>query len=459
MVKLIRLEGGVKDGLVGGSEINNNFSSSIFVQPKSRLALRSVQAQLDRGRTFSVPAGTVYNYRINGGQGDSFTEVAVPAVSEEGSLDPILQEMQVAANSTAPPVTTQDKYHGSYHIYDMESNKARLRSYQADDKHAGYDQWTDLEGGSALTKTADTLSSDGSAEVETVLAEVVPLVSNTVKFTLTNVGSMIWAHAEFDDSDNEAYGINITATGVGLIVNNSQVAFRGMVPAIGDQYELKKLGTGITLTVRNAADAVLYTLNGTLDNTYIQSQVLYNIIKIPNGETTAISSGADALQALDIDPNDPAGDGRAHSFRVNFPSVNSTGGVLSLARTCGFVDDTNYDNTGAPAEIEAPNVSNGTDVFGVLVAIDGLDLDTYVGSFNKIRGNVNILDVIRIETEDASNIINYQSNFPVPLDLKNDREQVVRNLTVRFLDNDLKVIKFQGKPIVILELYGPDEST
>ena len=457
MVKLIRLKGQAKAGNVG-SEINNNFSSSIFVQPKSRLALRSVQVELSQVREFNVPSNTIFNYRINGGQGDAFTEVSVPAIGDQQSLNPIVQEMQVAANSTAPPVSTQDKYHGSYHIYDIHDEKVRLRSYQAEDKNAGYDQWEDDIGGSALTKTADTLSSDGTAEVVTFLTHVVPLVSNTVKFTLTNVGSMVWAHTEYNDSDNEVYGINITATGVGLIVNNSQVAFRGIAPVAGDQYELKKLGTGITLTVRNAAGAVLYTLDGTLNNTYIQSQALYNVIKIPNGETTAISSGADALQALDIDPENPQGDGRAHSFRVKFPSINGNA-FLTLGPTLGFDPDTDYDNTGAPAEIIAVRVSNGTELQGVLVAIDGLDLDTYIGATNQVIGNVNILDVLKLDSNSVNNTIDYQSNFPVPLDLKNDREAIIRNLRVRFLDNNLNVLKYRGQPVVILELYGPDEST
>ena len=440
MVKLIRLKGQAKAGNVG-SEINNNFSSSIFVQPKSRLALRSVQVELSQVREFNVPSNTIFNYRINGGQGDAFTEVSVPAIGDQQSLNPIVQEMQVAANSTAPPVSTQDKYHGSYHIYDIHDEKVRLRSYQAEDKNAGYDQWEDDIGGSALTKTADTLSSDGTAEVVTFLTHVVPLVSNTVKFTLTKV-----------------YGINITATGVGLIVNNSQVAFRGIVPVAGDQYELQKLGTGITLTVRDSTDAILYTLDGTLNSTYIQSQALYNVIKIPNGETTAISSGADALQALDIDPENPQGDGRAHSFRVKFPSINGNA-FLTLGPTLGFDPDTDYDNTGAPAEIIAVRVSNGTELQGVLVAIDGLDLDTYIGATNQVIGNVNILDVLKLDSNSVNNTIDYQSNFPVPLDLKNDREAIIRNLRVRFLDNNLNVLKYRGQPVVILELYGPDEST
>ena len=163
-------------------------------------------------------------------------------------------------------------------------------------------------------------------------------------------------------------------------------------------------------------------------------------------------------EALDIDPTDPASDGRSHSFRVNFPNLNGTN-VQTLARTLGFDSATNYDNTDAPATIVAPRVSTGTELNGVLVAIDGLDLDTYVGATNGIQNDVNILDVLQLPSNSADQSIDYQSNFPVPLDLKNDREQIIRNLRLRFLDNDLNVLAYKGEPIVVLELYGPDEST
>lgn len=458
MVKLIRLKGQAKSGSTG-VEINNNFSSSIFVQPKSRLALRSVQVELEKARGFAVPVNTIYRYRINGGLNDDLTTVAVPAVSDQGSLNPILTEMQIAANSTAPVVSAASKYSGSLHIYDMNAEKARLRSYQADPKNAGYDNWL-VDSGSFTTLTADALTSDGSQEVETYLTEVVPLVNNTVNFTYAVTGDITWAHVEYDAPSQKIYGVQIdsTLTPVSLIANNSIAATSPYAITAGDVVQMTKSGRTITLTVTDNLGSLQVSLTAELNDTYVRPQALYNLISIPQGQTTGITSGGNALQALDIDPTDPASDGRAHSFRVNFPNLNGTN-VQTLARTLGFDSATNYDNTGAPATIEAPRVSTGTELNGVLVAIDGLDLDTYVGATNGIQNDVNILDVLQLPSNSADQSIDYQSNFPVPLDLKNDREQIIRNLRLRFLDNDLNVLAYKGEPIVVLELYGPDEST
>ena len=47
----------------------------------------------------------------------------------------------------------------------------------------------------------------------------------------------------------------------------------------------------------------------------------------------------------------------------------------------------------------------------------------------------------------------------MPLDLKNEREVIIRDLRVRFLDSELKPRSFVGNPSVVLELYGPEESS
>jgi len=94
----------------------------------------------------------------------------------------------------------------------------------------------------------------------------------------------------------------------------------------------------------------------------------------------------------------------------------------------------------------------------VLVVIDGLDLDTYMGGVNRGPSNVNILDVL-FEDPNKPRTISQIVSFPMPLDLKNEREVIIRDLRVRFLDSNLKPRSFVGNPSVVLELYGPEESS
>ena len=97
-----------------------------------------------------------------------------------------------------------------------------------------------------------------------------------------------------------------------------------------------------------------------------------------------------------------------------------------------------------------------------MVAIDGLDLESYSGvqvGGGLTNGHVNFLDVI-YPTHERPNEIQYFADFPVPLFMKNNREINLKDLRISFVKQvDGTRATFRGSPVVVLEIYDPDEST
>ena len=136
----------------------------------------------------------------------------------------------------------------------------------------------------------------------------------------------------------------------------------------------------------------------------------------------------------------------------------------NLGAILGYTTSGVIDNTGDPASfssnLEPPGQLSDP---GIMVCIDGLDLESYsgrqVGSSQSVQGSLNILDVV-YPTHDRPNEIQYFADFPVPLFLKNNRQLNIKDLNVRFVrQNNGRPLVFRGNPTVVLELYSPGEST
>ena len=181
-----------------------------------------------------------------------------------------------------------------------------------------------------------------------------------------------------------------------------------------------------------------------------------NTLKIGAGQPLALrAASTQTLAGLD------QGDGTTHQITLIWSSDqnNDKAKRIPIAAQLGFTSGNRYTNSGAPTTITSENSATGLIAnSGVLVVIDGLDLDTYMGGVNRGPSNVNILDVL-FEDPNKPRTISQIVSFPMPLDLKNEREVIIRDLRVRFLDSNLKPRSFVGNPSVVLELYGPEESS
>ena len=541
MVKLIKLVG---NSAVGGSTpdkvINNVFSNSITVKPKSRIALRACQVNFDdtsAQRDFTVPIGSdTFSYAIGSATTDVVNvQIPQPAAARadpDGNYKTaslVVTAMTEAANSTAPPASTASRYSGLHHRYLINGdNKTVIQTFKADEEDAEFQNWIETANGKSValsttinaTKsltlltagtgyTAGPASTTGGSgtgliveltvdagavtdilirnggdgeyvdgEIITVStggtgctfqlhacdlnqAEIVPLVSSTQTFKLDSPAACTWAIRPLDGDDDIAYGLQILGNGkYQALLNDTELSTPSTFNAsIDDTITIVKVGKTITITATSTLGT--YTQSGDLGVSasgynFITEQNFMNTLQIGAGQPLALrAASTQTLAGLD------QGDGTTHQITLIWSSDqnNDKAKRIPIAAQLGFTSGNRYTNNGAPTTITSENSATGLIAnSGVLVVIDGLDLDTYMGGVNRGPSNVNILDVL-FEDPNKPRTISQIVSFPMPLDLKNEREVIIRDLRVRFLDSNLKPRSFVGNPSVVLELYGPEESS
>jgi len=291
-------------------------------------------------------------------------------------------------------------------------------------------------------------------------AEIVPLVSSTQTFKLDSPAACTWAVRPLDGDDDIAYGLQILGNRkYQALLNGTELGTPSAFNAtINDEITIVKVGKTITIT----ADGVfgVYSQTGDLGVSasgynFITEQNFMNTLRIGAGQPLALrEASTQTLAGLD------QGDGANHQITLIWTSDENDQASkrIPLAAQLGFTYG-RYVNNGAPTTITSESQATGLIAnSGVLVCIDGLDLDTYMGGVTRGPSNVNILDVL-FEDPNKPRTISQIVSFPMPLDLKNEREVIIRDLRVRFLDSNLKPRSFVGNPSVVLELYGPKESS
>ena len=247
-------------------------------------------------------------------------------------------------------------------------------------------------------------------------------------------------------------GATVDITVVGGAVVTSTISNAGSGYTSGDILTIQLGNNDATVTVGITDDTVF---TATIPNSLLQIQNISNEIKLINtGGLTPLQ--IDDAEVMIIDQLEPDQLSSTSPVDVNL-QFNSDLGVL-----LGFHDDT-YNKTGDPAQflgnVAAPGSLKNP---GIMVAIDGLDLESYSGvqvGGGIQNGHVNFLDVI-YPTHEHPNEIQYFADFPVPLFMKNNREINVKDLRIAFVKQiDGKRATFRGSPVVVLEIYDPDEST
>ena len=175
------------------------------------------------------------------------------------------------------------------------------------------------------------------------------------------------------------------------------------------------------------------------------------------------------VTTIDLNP-DPTllGSGVQTSGSLQFNTVTGLG-FSRLGHFLGFPDaDSPYQGVGDPVVIHSPRRFGGILNYpGVMLAVEGLDLDTYSGNIDVQPQGLSIIDVLYPEDPDELNVIQMRVNDAMKLNIKNESTIGIRDLRLAFyrdgedsLGNDngrFEKLQFIGTPVVVLEIYDPDE--
>jgi len=482
MVKLIKLTGQADaPGSNANKEIQNTFRDNIFVEPNSRLALRSVFVELDQSSTSQVfPVKTSsdsYQYRISGSLSDYVT--VSPTIADYPDLSLLLRELQVQANKTLPQDSgtfLRGDYLGLHNAWRKVGNRAQLDVYQAVlDACDFVNDWTISEGDASSLdplQSNGTFGADGTERVVLQSLFAVPVLASESTFECKNITDGGGNYAEFewslivnDNPSDKLWTVKLTDAGsYQLFVNGSLVgATSDQVAQDNDIVSVKKEGTSVTLTVTYAGGGT-ESEAGTLNATFAKEQNLSNELTVINtGGVTPLELGnstgqpCEIMQIESLDSNNLML-GATSSVTIDLDFSGKLGAVL------GYTTSSSLVQTGDPASFTSNVQPPGSLINpGIMVCIDGLDLESYsgtqIGGSQSQQGALNILDVI-YPVHDRPNEIQYFADFPVPLFMKNQRQINIKDLRLKFVRlNEGQPVIFRGTPTVVLEIYSPGEST
>jgi len=454
MVKLIRLKG---DSAKNNKEIRNIFSDSITLGKNSRLALRSAKVtmltSIDQ-EDFPVPADTNYQYQIAGNA--QIQTVVVPQAIYT-SANALLRAVQIAANSTLSGVaSTSNEYYGIHNHWYTRNNNAILDVYRASESDAGFTSWTLVLGAASdfNARTATRIETAGDTDVETVLAQIVPLVNNSFTFNFDNVGQLeVGAVTGTAVTSTMAYGVKYDL-GDGqykVILNDLDHVDTGVAFTGQDNVAIEKKGSKLRVIIKRLTGVEAFNQEYDIPQSVLDVQNLFwGVNMFENGSTPYGISNASCVALEKLNPTVLQADIPVDiELTFNTPS--------KLSSYLGFPDKT-YKSQGQPATFQSPRIINGVQNYpSVLLTILGLDLDSYTGGTDKQPRNLNIVDVLYPQNNVAQ--IEYIVNNPLKLDIKNSNPIVIRDLTMAFVRDDTgQQLEFIGNPIIVLEIYDEDES-
>jgi hypothetical protein len=486
MVKLLRLKGNASKN---NKEIRNIFSDSITIKPNSRVALRSCRvrlAELPSQESFDLaqPQSYTYNY-----SNVPALTVTTPVGSYEG-LHNLLRAMQIQANQTAPTAsgTLFTRYLGVHNIWQVVDNgqRASLSVYKAEVDSAEFNsEWRSEAGDPILSRNnLTTTFGDGAVPTGTVVVRnpaIVPLVGSLFQFTVgasstglpTNVGTYEVGAIEaydVDDPDDPIFMWNVKVDPANnryllqsVGVSDVEIA---LTPTEGDIVKLYKRGSRAKLQV-NQGGVITTVSIPALDADMLNIQSANWAIRItsdkldatPANRLVAINQCSctkiEQLQA----PNQSLQYGITSPIDVTLNFVAPTDGSKNDLQQYLGLPDSSYSFAGNPATLTALRRALGLTAFpGVMLTVLGLDLDTYSGGSDTQPGSFNIIDVLFPEDINNPTLIQMRANDTMKLNIKNEREFLIRDLTLAFTNERTgQPLVFYDDPVVVLEIYDPDE--
>jgi hypothetical protein len=490
MVKLLRLKG---DASKNNKEIRNIFSDSIIIKPNSRVALRSCRVRLVNEpdqEEFDLVTPQSYQYTYTG-TSDRLT-VTTPAGSYSG-IHNLLRAIQIQANQVAPAVATPPavnlftSFLGVHNIWQVadKGKKASLSVYKAEVDPANFNlEWRSEAGDPILSGVSNLTTTFGTDATPTGTVfvrnpAIVPLVGSLFEFTVgasstglpTNVGTYEVGAIEgstVEDPDAPVAELFLWNVKVDPANNRYLLQSPGVsdvelarAPTEGDVVRLYKRGNRAILKVGSDTARI-----DVLDSDVLKIQSANWGIRItsdkldatPANRLVAINScSCTKIQQLQA-PNQSLQLGVTSPIDVTLDWIQPTTGNNTIQQYLGLPDPS-YPFAGNPATLTSiHNVLGLLSYPGAMLTVLGLDLETYSGASDRQPGSFNIIDVLFPEDINNPHIIQMRANDTMKLNIKNERELLIRDLTLAFTNERTgKPLEFKDDPVVVLEIYDPEE--
>ena len=300
-------------------------------------------------------------------------------------------------------------------------------------------------------------------------------VNGTYKVTAEAGGTV--TGVEITSSGNKGYLVGDTLTLAGSGGGDATIEVNTLTPvvAIGDILKIEKSGSTARLTLKRAGTTVnVIDQTITLSQSALDEQKCYWDIQGTPVANQPVHLTNVRLTTIGLNP-DPTllGSGVQTNGSIQFNNtIQQPSGVnlgySELGHLLGFNDTTAYAGVGDPVSLVSPRRLGGILNYpGVMLGIEGLDLDTYTGNIDVLPTGLSIIDVLYPEDPDELNVIQMRVNDAMKLSIKNESTLGVRDLRLAFYrdaedDNGKDTGRFQklrfiGSPVVVLEIYDPDE--
>ena len=296
-------------------------------------------------------------------------------------------------------------------------------------------------------------------------------------FKVTSEAGNTVTGVEITSSGNKGYRVGDVLTLAGAGNGDATITVDSLKPvvAIADILKVEKSGSTARLTLKRGGTTVnVIDQTITLSQSALDEQKCYWDIQGTPAANFPLQLNNVRLTTIGLNP-DPTvlGSGVQTNGSIQFNStIQQPSGVnlgySELGHLLGFSDTTAYAGVGDPVSIVSPRRLGGILNYpGVMLGIEGLDLDTYTGNTDVLPTGLSIIDVLYPEDPDELNVIQMRVNDAMKLSIKNESTIGVRDLRLAFYrdaedDNGKDTGRFQklrfiGSPVVVLEIYDPDE--
>ena len=295
-------------------------------------------------------------------------------------------------------------------------------------------------------------------------------INGTYKVTSEAGGTV--TGLEITSSGNKGYRVGDTLTLADSGNGDATIRVDSLKPvvAIGDILTVQKKGNRALLTMKRAGTtASVISESITLSQSALDEQKCYWDIQGTPAANFPVQLNNVNLTIIDLAP-DPTflGSGVQTNGSLQFNSVAGLG-FSRLGHFLGFTDsDSPYQDVGDPVVINSVRRFGGILNYpGIMLGIEGLDLESYTGNIDVQPTGLSILDVLYPEDPDELNVIQMRVNDAMKLSIKNESTIGIRDLRLAFYrdaedsngkDNGrFEKLQFIGTPVVVLEIYDPDE--
>lgn len=454
MVKYIRVVGSNSD------EIRNSMRPAPDVAPGSRIALDNLTVEFDEAliQEYYTVDGDNSTFQLGADYDFVTVNLDYTGTEQEFTLAEFLQNIEANCNFTPNGNKSLD-----YHAY-RDGNYFVLKGVKTGLTLANVNtEWNVTSGtptvaaGSAVGNAADPA---GSTIVSKLLA---PRVQSAMRGQIAAVGAtkdfefglvdandatetiIIGAAVKWNGTDSRWTAIeNGVDVDVGYNVSANHIA------------EMRYLGAGawrIYLRRGNNIQAAS-VYNGTPITKDVATQSLKWVIKFPTGSDAKFGAGvaANAIQATFTSSDSMLQSGEFLKTSIFTSSINIP--VSSLRKYLGFPDGTGTVR-GDPAHLKGSAEMDGdTRLPGVIVSLDSGVIDGYDGEGRNLSS---IIAIVNQFVKNKAGIV-YESPFPKPVDLNLAYPRKMSDFVITFINQaNGDRLKFSGKAVVSLLLYGPDE--